>query len=32
MTIQTEREKNIELGVNYPFPALGPGECLVSDV
>lgn len=28
--IQTDREKQIHLGVDYPFPTLQTGECLVS--
>ena len=27
--IDTEREKEISIGVGYPFDPLGPGECLV---
>jgi hypothetical protein len=29
MLIETEREKEIEIGVTYPYPPLGPGECLI---
>ena len=29
MTIMTDREKAIDLGVNYPYPPLLAGECLV---
>ena len=29
MLIETEREKQIEIGVTYPYPPLGPGECYI---
>jgi hypothetical protein len=28
--IDTEQEKNIEIGIGYPFKPLSIGECLVS--
>jgi hypothetical protein len=31
MLIDTEREKEIEIGVTYPYPPLGPGECLIPE-
>ena len=30
MLIDTEREKEIALGVDWPFAQLGPGECVLS--
>ena len=30
--IDTDREKEIGIGKNYPFDPLGPGECLVPAV
>jgi hypothetical protein len=31
MLIDTEREKEIKLGEQYPFGALNTGECLISE-
>jgi len=30
--LDTEREKSIDLGPDYPFGKLKPGECVLSDV
>ena len=30
MLIETDREKEIQIGVSYPFEALGPGQCLAN--
>ena len=29
--LDLEREKNIELGLAWPYPDIGPGECIMTD-
>ena len=31
MYMDTQQEKNIKLGVDYPYDPLGPLECIVSE-
>ena len=31
MYMDTEQEKNIKLGVDYPYDPLGPLECIVAE-